>query len=327
MKTEIFMITRRSKRNRTLTLSPGREQELRKQLTSISAPVSADELTNRIFCDDLLKILEFLPDSFIDLLILDPPYNLDKDFHGLHFRRRDPEGYLTYLESWFPKLMRCLKPDASVYLCGDWSCAVEHFRMMEKHLIIRNRITWQREKGRGALRNWKNASEDILFGTCSDQYYFDPDAVKMRRRVIAPYRADGQPKDWEEKDGEKFRMTFPSNFWDDISVPYWSMPENTDHPTQKPEKLIAKLILASSPENGFVFDPFLGSGTTAVTAKKLGRRFCGIECNPEYCCWALERLVRAEKDARIQGYEDGVFWERNSVKTGKKRANVPSTAK
>ena len=73
------------------------------------------------------------------------------------------------------------------------------------------------------------------------------------------------------------------------------MPENTDHPTQKPEKLAAKLILASSPPGGMVFDPFLGSGTTAVTAKKLGRHFAGIELNPDYCCWALERLARAEK--------------------------------
>lgn len=308
------MQKKRSPRNRTLVLSSEREQELRKRLKPLSAPASAKELENKIFCCDLMKALDFLPDSFVDLMILDPPYNLDKDFHGLHFARRDSDSYLKYLESWFPKLMRCLKPDASVYLCGDWSCSAEHFLIMKRHLIIRSRITWQREKGRGSSRNWKNASEDILFGTVSGKYCFDPDAVKIRRRVIAPYRLNGKPKDWEEKDGERFRMTYPSNFWDDISVPYWSMPENTDHPTQKPEKLLAKLILASSPENGFVFDPFLGSGTTAVTAKKLGRRFCGIECNPEYCCWALERLDRADTDPRIQGYDSGVFWERNSVK-------------
>ena len=109
-------------------------------------------------------------------------------------------------------------------------------------------------------------------------------------------------------------MTHPSNFWDDISIPYWSMPENTDHPTQKPEKLLAKLILASSQPGDLVFDPFLGSGTTAVVAKKLGRKYCGIELNSQYCCWALARLDRADQDAKIQGYSDGVFWERNSGK-------------
>ena len=90
------------------------------------------------------------------------------------------------------------------------------------------------------------------------------------------------------------------------------MPENTAHPTQKPEKLLAKLILASSNEGDIVFDPFLGSGSTSVTAKKLGRKYVGIEQNEQYCVWAEKRLELAETDKRIQGYEDGVFWERNS---------------
>nr|MCR5034914.1 site-specific DNA-methyltransferase [Clostridia bacterium] len=104
----------------------------------------------------------------------------------------------------------------------------------------------------------------------------------------------------------------PSNFWDDITIPFWSMPENTAHPTQKPEKLMAKLILASSNEGDLVFDPFAGSGTACVTAKKLGRHFIGIEKNEQYCVWAQQRLEMAEKEKGIQGYEAGVFWERNS---------------
>ena len=92
------------------------------------------------------------------------------------------------------------------------------------------------------------------------------------------------------------------------------MPENTDHPTQKPEKLIAKIILASCPPDGIVFDPFLGSGTTSVVAKKLGRDFFGIEMNPEYALWAEKRLLTAEQSPSIQGYTENVFWERNSGK-------------
>ena len=91
------------------------------------------------------------------------------------------------------------------------------------------------------------------------------------------------------------------------------MPENTDHPTQKPEKLIAKLLLASCPENGIVLDPFLGSGTTSVVAKKLGRSYIGIEMNEEYCLWAEKRLTLAVEDTSIQGYSGGVFWERNTL--------------
>ena len=136
----------------------------------------------------------------------------------------------------------------------------------------------------------------------------------MKRKVLAPYRVDGNPKDWDDTAEGKFRMTHPSNFWDDISIPFWSMPENTDHPTQKPEKLYAKLILASTEPGDRVFDPFMGSGTAAVVAKKLDRRFCGIEINREYCLWAAKRLLLADENPAIQGYADGVFWERNSIK-------------
>jgi site-specific DNA-methyltransferase (adenine-specific) len=96
------------------------------------------------------------------------------------------------------------------------------------------------------------------------------------------------------------------------------MPENTDHPTQKPEKLLAKVILASSKPDDLVFDPFLGSGTTAVVAKKLGRNFLGIEIDETYACLAEKRLALAEENPQIQGYYNEVFWERNSKPPGRK---------
>lgn len=309
----------RAERNRTLTLSPQECDKLAEELLIPVSDLSIGEITDRIIHGDLFRVLDLLPDAFVDLLILDPPYNLTKDFNGRKFSGRSNEAYLAYLESFFPKLMRLLKPEASVYLCGDWKCSAAEFMVMEKYLHVRNRIIWQREKGRGAKSNWKNSCEDIWFGTVSNEYYFNADAVRQKRKVLAPYRDKaGQPKDWEETEDGKFRLTAPSNFWDDISVPYWSMPENTDHPTQKPEKLLAKLILASSKEGDFVFDPFLGSGSTAVTAQKLGRHFSGVEIDREYCCWALARLKKAETDPAIQGYTDGVFWERNTLAAQRK---------
>ena len=94
----------------------------------------------------------------------------------------------------------------------------------------------------------------------------------------------------EDEDGNKFRMTHPSNIWTDMVVPFWSMAENTEHPTQKPEKLIERLILASSKEGDVILDPFVGSGTTSVVAKKLNRRYCGIEINEEYCLMTEKRI-------------------------------------
>ena len=90
------------------------------------------------------------------------------------------------------------------------------------------------------------------------------------------------------------------------------MSENTAHPTQKSEKLMAKLILASSNEGDIVFDPFAGSGSSLVVAKKLGRKFLGVERNSLYGIWAQKRLENASDNKKIQGFEKGVFFERNT---------------
>lgn len=309
---------KRASRNRTLTLSETELTTLKTKLLHIAGKVTLENITNKTIVGDLLAILSDLPTGFADLIIIDPPYNLTKNFNGFTFKSSNHQAYLEYLQSWFPKVCELLKPNGSLYLCGDWKCTSALQQVMEEDLTVLNRITWQREKGRGALQNWKNGLEDIWFGVKSEKdYYFNVEAVKIKRKVLAPYKENGKPKDWEETEEGNFRLTYPSNFWDDITIPYWSMPENTDHPTQKPEKLIAKLILASCPEGGFVFDPFLGSGTTSVVAKKLGRNYCGVEMNEEYASWAEKRLEIAETDKAIQGYTDNVFWERNSLKAQK----------
>jgi site-specific DNA-methyltransferase (adenine-specific) len=200
-----------------------------------------------------------------------------------------------------------------MYICSDWNACGAVQMFAEKYLTVRNRITWEREKGRGAKTNWKNCSEDIWFGTVSGDYTFNVEDVKLRRKVIAPYKIDGEPKDWKQDEFGGVRDTYPSNMWTDLTVPFWSMPENTDHPTQKPEKLLAKIILASSNQGDVVLDPFLGSGTTAVVAQKLNRHYIGIEIDSMYCCLAQKRLEIAKESPSIQGYVENVFWERNTL--------------
>lgn len=302
----------RAPRNKTLTLTEEERKSLQSRLLSAHQVKGNTNLINKTIHGDALSLLSQLPAQIADLIIVDPPYNLSKNFNGFQFKATTESQYLDYLRSWFPQLCKLLKPNGSLYLCGDWKSTSALQQAMEENLTVMNRITWQREKGRGASKNWKNGMEDIWYGVVDkNNYYFDLESVKQKRRVLAPYREKGVPKDWEESDEGKFRLTCPSNFWDDITVPYWSMPENTDHPTQKPEKLIAKLILASCPPDGLVFDPFLGSGTTSVVAKKLGRQYLGVEMNEEYCLWAEKRLMLADENPRIQGYENGVFKERN----------------
>jgi site-specific DNA-methyltransferase (adenine-specific) len=284
----------------------------------LSEPVPATSVTNALIHQDVNEALPFLPCAFADLMVLDPPYNLTKNYNGHVFRAQEASEYQAWFEKMITRMLRVLKRTATVYVCSDWQTSSLIFPILNRHLNVRNRITWEREKGRGAKANWKNNTEDIWFCTLDENYYFDVESVKLKRRVIAPYReTNGEPKDWQETQDGNYRLTHPSNLWSDITIPFWSMPENTDHPTQKPEKLIAKLVLASCPGNGCVFDPFLGSGTTAVVAKKLGRGFCGIEVNQEYCCWAAKRLRIAEHDTSIQGYSEGVFWERNSLSAQK----------
>ena len=310
----------RAQRNRTITLSRLEKKRYDKDLTFISEPVDNCAVVDRIVNQDVFEVLDFLPGGFVDLLILDPPYNLNKTFISTTFRKKSITNYADWFQELMERLLPVLKDTASVYVCSEWYSSTAVHLVLEKFLKVRNRITWEREKGRGSKRNWKNASEDIWFATVCDDYVFNVEQVKSKRRVLAPYTdSAGRPKDWVNTSAGHFRMTHPSNLWNDITVPFWSMPENTDHPTQKPEKLLAKLILASTNQDDFVFDPFMGVGSSIVTAKKLNRKFLGIEIDRQYCLLAAKRLHLAESDTAIQGYQEGVFWERNSLSIQKRK--------
>ena len=302
----------KSKRNKTLDIGLEEGEEYLRRCVTLSASANTERIRDRTILGDCFEVMPLLPRGFARLVIADPPYNQRMDFGGGVFKKLGEAEYEDYTESWASLLRPLVTRDASVYVCCDWRCSAAIERVLRRHFIVRSRITWQREKGRGAAKNWKNSMEDIWFATVSDNYTFNLDAVKQRRRVIAPYREAGRPKDWQETERGRFRDTCPSNFWDDITVPYWSMAENTAHPTQKPEKLLAKLILASSNVGDMVFDPFSGSGSTLVTAKKLGRHYAGIELNAQFALWGEKRLEAAESDKTIQVFSDGVFWERNS---------------
>jgi site-specific DNA-methyltransferase (adenine-specific) len=309
-------------RNRTITLTDKERENYRRKLLKVDNPValpqvSLEQILNKVINADIFEVVDLMPAQFVDLLFIDPPYNLTKTFNTSSFKQTSVTQYLSWMESWLEKLIRLLKPSASIYICGDWRSSSAIHLLCEKYFIVRNRITFEREKGRGAKKDWKNNCEDIWFCTVSNKFTFNADAVKLKRNVIAPYRENGIPKDWAEENNGKFRLTYPSNIWTDITIPFWSMPENTPHPTQKPEKLLAKTILAGSNEGDIIFDPFAGVGTAGVVAKKLKRNFIMVEIDQEYCFYAEKRLQIAEQDSTIQGYFDGVFWERNTLNNTK----------
>ena len=301
-------------RNRTLRVNDNEIANLRQNIVFQNEKSRFENIGNTIICGDAFETLKKLAAASVDLLFADPPYNLTKDFGAESFKQLSSDAYEKWLDSWLKLCVPLLSRNASICICGDWRSSAAIQRVGSRHFRLQNRITWEREKGRGAKANWKNSAEDIWFFTVSDEFTFNLDAVKLRRKVLAPYKENGKPKDWSEGKSGNFRDTHPSNIWTDISVPFWSMPENTDHPTQKPEKLLAKIILANTNKGDVILDPFAGSGTTAVAAKKLGRDFVAVESDQQYCLLAQKRLKIAEADSSIQGFADGVFWERNSKK-------------
>ncbi len=312
------MAKEKASRNKTIDISVDEGKNYLSRCIKVNKAVAdLTEITDKTIIGDTFKVCPRLPEKCVDLIIADPPYNLRKTYGNTTFSKKKAEEYEDFTRKWLSAVKPLLKDSASIYVCCDWESSLIIGRVLGEFFTVRNRITWQREKGRGARANWKNGMEDIWFATNSDKYTFNLNAVKVRRRVLAPYRVDGKPKDWKDSEEGKYRDTCPSNFWDDITVPFWSMPENTAHPTQKPEKLVAKLILASSNKGDTVFDPFAGSGTTLAVAKKLGRHYIGIEKEKQYCLWSEYRLEKAETDKEIQGLKNGVFLERNHPKSKK----------
>ena len=194
----------KSSRNKTITLSRKEISDYSKRLIKLNNKTSLSEIINKTINQNLFDVLDFLPEEFVDLIIIDPPYNLTKTFNSNSFKERSVLEYAEWIESFISKLKRILKPTASIYFCGDWHTSISIPLVLEKYFIVRNRITWEREKGRGAKKNWKNNSEDIWFCTNSNKYTFNTDTVKLNRRVLAPYRdSNGKPKDWSSlKNGD-----------------------------------------------------------------------------------------------------------------------------
>lgn len=277
-------------RNRTLFLT----EEDREKYDNFNTLDDIDEEeiknnTGKIFNCDCQSGLRRIPSSSVDLIFADPPYNKGKDY-GNNKMNMSRNEYEKWNERWIGEAKRVLKDSGSIYVCSGWKYSDIFQKVMRDEFEIKNRITWEREKGRGSKSNWKNNMEDIWYAVKSDKYTFNLEEVKQKKNVKAPYTENGEPKDWEETDEGKIRYTHPANIWTDTVVPFWSMPENTPHPTQKAEMILERIIKASSKEGEIVLDPFLGSGTTASVATKIGRKYIGMEINEEYVRLSKKRV-------------------------------------
>ena len=147
----------RADRNRTLIVSKEEIPVLKKAITLFDTISEKTSFIDALINADALTVLDKIPNECADLIIIDPPYNLNKTFNSSKFSAMSDNMYEEYLRTWFKKVCDKLKPNGSLYMCGDWKCSSSQQKVISEELTIINRITWQREKGRGAKKNWNNA--------------------------------------------------------------------------------------------------------------------------------------------------------------------------
>ena len=236
-----------------------------------------DAFLDKVVAADALEALRRLPAASIDLICTDPPYNLGKDF-GHTIDRKDWSDYENFTRVWLTEAHRLLKPSGSIYtFMGVRFIARLYLMLEELGLLFNGWITWHYTQGMGRKLGFSPRHEDILYFTKSESYTFNLDPVRVPQKYFR----------------ERNNMTGanPGDVWQ-FSHVHYSNPEREEHPTQKPEALMARMILASSNEGDLVLDPFVGSGTTARVAQVLKRHFFAFDINPEYVAMSRRRLER-----------------------------------
>jgi len=255
-----------------------------------------EKFINTIFNEDVLEGIKKIPDNVFDLIVADPPYCLGKDY-GNDSDKKKPEDYLLWSYKWIDAVLPKLKKDGSFYIFLTWQYSPEIFSYMKKHLIMMNEIIWDRRVPSmgGSTRSYSSVHDTIGFFVKSKNYYFDLDSIRI------PYDAETKKA--------RTRSIFVGKKWLELGYnpkDLWSItrlhrqdPEREEHPTQKPLELINRIVLASSPEEGMVLDPFMGSGTTAESCLINNRNYTGFELNSNYCNIINKRLKEARSETGL----------------------------
>jgi len=260
--------------------------------TGLSASSEPAPWLNQVYCEDALAGLARIPDGSVDLLLTDPPYNLGKDY-GNTSDQQSVEEYLAWTERWIDAALPKLKENGSLYIFLTWRFSPEIFVMLKKRMTMMNEIIWDRRVPSmgGSVRSFSSVHDTIGFFVRRKDYYFDLDAVRI------PY--DAATKKARSRSifvGAKWLEVGynPKDLWS-VSRLHREHAERVDHPTQKPLEIIERMIKASCPPDGVVMDLFMGSGTTAVAARRTGRNFVGFELNADYCKTIAQRLAALEQ--------------------------------
>ncbi len=229
-----------------------------------------------IICGDSLDELKRMESESVDLIIADPPYNLGKKY-GNDSDNREFDDYMEFSRTWISECKRLLTPHGTLYVFVGFRMISHIYSILEKEhgLHFINWICWHYTQGIGKTRGFSPRHDDILMFTKSKNFTFNLDAVRVPQKY---YRSINN-----------MRGANPGDVWEFSHVHYCNK-NRQGHPTQKPEGLIERMVLASSNPNDLVLDPFAGSGTTLRVCRQTNRNCTGIELNPEYVAMIHERL-------------------------------------
>lgn len=228
-------------------------------------------------CGDAVQELKKLKDESVDLIVTDPPYNLNKDY-GNNNDNLIFEEYLEFSRLWIKEAVRVLKPNGTIYVFMGMRYISYIYNILEQEfgLHFKSWITWYYTQGIGKTKGYSPRHDDILMFTKDEKKYtFNLDDIRVPQKF---YRSVNN-----------MRGANPGNVWQ-FSHMHYCNKNRKMHPTQKPEGLYERMILASSKEGDLVLDPFLGSGTLLRVCQNINRSAIGYDINPEYINMSTERL-------------------------------------
>lgn len=233
---------------------------------------------------DCTKELKSIDSNSADLIIADPPYNIGKDY-GNKSDKQDFDEYIGFTKDWLTECHRILKNNGTIYVFIGFRFISYLYQIMEKDLNMNfiNWISWHYTQGIGKTKGFSPRHDDILMFSKSDKYKFNLDDIRIPQKF---YRKINN-----------MRGANPGDVWE-VSHIHYCQKGRRPHPTQKPEALIERMILASSSEGDLVIDPFSGSGTTLRVCQQLNRNGIGIEINSEYVKQTHERL-----NSKFEGFD------------------------
>ncbi len=230
-------------------------------------------------CGDALEELKTIPSESVTLIVTDPPYNLNKDY-GNNDDNFAFDDYLSFSRRWLNEAKRILAPNGAIYVCMGMRYISYIYMILERECGFRfnSWIVWRYTQGIGKTRGFSPRHDDILMFTKSDDFVFNLDAIRVPQKT---YRSINN-----------MRGANPGNVWEFSHMHYCNR-NRQNHPTQKPEGLFERMILASSNEGDLVVDPFVGSGTTLRVCQNIGRNCIGIDINPEFIELTKSRLAES----------------------------------